>query len=276
MDIISIKRLKIFAHHGVYDFEKKNGQTFYVDVRLFCNLQNAGRKDSLENTINYALVCEDVEDFFVKNTYDLIETTAERLAVYLLNKYNAVKEITLTVHKPEAPIGQSFEDISVEVTRKRHRVYIAYGSNEGDSKSIIEEAIGMIDASEYASVIAKSKMIKSTPYGEVEQNDFYNGVIGVDTYLGPLELLDWLHEIEADFKRVRKVHWGPRTLDLDILLYDDEIIDGPTLTIPHADMLNRDFVMKPLAEIAPYIRHPLENETIEKLASRVGEVHIMA
>ena len=85
------------------------------------------------------------------------------------------------------------------------------------------------------------------------------------TLLTPEELLDCLHEIEAAAGRVRTLRWGPRTLDLDILLYDDLILDTEDLHIPHIDMQNRDFVLKPLAQIAPYKRHPVLNRTIGQL-----------
>ena len=89
------------------------------------------------------------------------------------------------------------------------------------------------------------------------------------TLLTPEELLDRLHELEAAANRERIIHWGPRTLDLDILFYDNEIIDTPNLHIPHIDMENRDFVLKPLDEIAPYYRHPVLNKTIHQLLNEL-------
>ena len=84
----------------------------------------------------------------------------------------------------------------------------------------------------------------------------------------------FLQEIEKKYGRTREIHWGPRTLDLDIIMYDDLIINSEKLNVPHPDMLERDFVMKPLAEIAGYRLHPIEKKTIEKLASKIGSQYI--
>ena len=91
----------------------------------------------------------------------------------------------------------------------------------------------------------------------VEQEDFLNGCLELETLLTPQELLEELHRIEQEAGRERKIHWGPRTLDLDILFYDKELIETEDLIIPHVDLENRYFVLKPLAEIAPNFRHPM-------------------
>ena len=106
---------------------------------------------------------------------------------------------------------------------------------------------------------AVSDFIVTAPYGGVEQDDFLNGAMRIRTLLTPFELLDRLHEIEAEADRKRVIRWGPQTLDpgLILLLYDDEILDTPQLHIPHIEMHKRDFVLKPLAQIAPWVRHPI-------------------
>ena len=120
-----------------------------------------------------------------------------------------------------------------------------------------------------AEVEAVSEYLVTEPYGDVEQDEFLNGVLKLRTLLTPEELLDRLHELEAAANRERIIHWGPRTLDLDILFYDNEIIDTPDLHIPHIDMENRDFVLKPMDEIAPYYRHPVLNKTIHQLLNEL-------
>jgi dihydroneopterin aldolase/2-amino-4-hydroxy-6-hydroxymethyldihydropteridine diphosphokinase len=105
----------------------------------------------------------------------------------------------------------------------------------------------------------------------VEQDDFLNGAVEIETLLPPLELLEELHRLEQNANRERKIHWGPRTLDLDILLYDAEIISMEQLMVPHPDMLNRTFVLEPMAEIAPYLRHPLEGKTMMQLLKELKE-----
>ena len=104
----------------------------------------------------------------------------------------------------------------------------------------------------------------------MEQDEFLNGVCQIETLYTPEELLDFLHLLEQAAHRERKVHWGPRTLDLDIIFYDDLVMDSDELTIPHIDMQNRDFVVDPMAEIAPYKRHPIYGKTMKELK---GELH---
>ena len=274
MDCINIDKLKVYAYHGVFEFEKKEGQEFYISASLFLDIQKAMLNDSLEDTINYADVCVDIKEFATANCFDLIETLAERLAVFLLNKYDNAKEISLTVSKPNAPVDMEFEDISVTVSRKRHEVFVAFGSNLGESEDIINKAIEELDKSEYCKVLKKSSFYKSKPYGEIEQPDFVNGVLMLETYLEPFNLLRFLNDIEAKAKRTRLVHWGPRTLDLDIIFYDDEIISTEKLSVPHIDMCNRDFVLEPLCEIAPYKVHPTNKKTVAELLKMLGEHYV--
>ena len=110
-----------------------------------------------------------------------------------------------------------------------------------------------------------SELLVTKPYGGVEQDDFVNGAIALKTLLSPQELLEKLHEIEQHANRERIIHWGPRTLDLDIIFYDKLVYEDENLIIPHIDMQNRDFVLAPMNQIAPYLRHPVLNQTISQL-----------
>lgn len=126
----------------------------------------------------------------------------------------------------------------------------------------MEEAADALRANEKCRVLRVSDWIETPPYGGVEQDDFLNGAIGMDTLYTPQMLLRKLHEIEQAHGRERKVHWGPRTLDLDILLYDDRIVDTKDLIVPHTDMHNRRFVLEPLMQIAPYAEHPVRHKSV--------------
>ena len=120
----------------------------------------------------------------------------------------------------------------------------------GDKKKYLDNAIqGLRDMKEI--VVEKvSEYLVTEPYGDVEQDEFLNGALRVRTLLSPEELLDRLHVLEQAADRKRIIHWGPRTLDLDILFYDNEIIDTVELHVPHIDMENRDFVLKPMVELS--------------------------
>ena len=275
MDYIYIEKLKIFARHGYYDFEKENGQFFYVSAKLYLDFQKAGRTDNLDLTVDYNKTCIFISQFMTENTYDTIEAVAENLAEALLNLYPVLQKVDINISKPEAPVDATFKNISVAVTRSRHTAYIAYGSNEGESLEIIEAALKDIDEDKACKILKKSETMRSTPYGGVEQNIFYNGAFVLETYLEPYNLLEFLQTIEAKYKRKREVHWGPRTLDLDIIFYDKLVIDDAHLVVPHPDMAKRDFVLEPLRSIAGNYRHPLLGMTVSEMADKVGEKHII-
>lgn len=257
-DCIKIEGLKVFARHGVYDEEKKNGQYFYIDAEMYLSLHNAGASDELSQTVNYAEVAGFILCFVTENRFDLIERLAEKLAEELLLKYQKVDEVRICVHKPNAPIIAEFKDVSVNITRKWHTVFLSVGSNMGDKEVNISEALCKLKQNSRIKDVRESKRIITKPYGGVTQDDFLNLAVGLKTLYYPEELLDYLHELESEAGRERIVHWGPRTLDLDIVFYDDLVMSTDELTIPHADMSNREFVLEPLMELCPnYVNQQL-------------------
>jgi 2-amino-4-hydroxy-6-hydroxymethyldihydropteridine diphosphokinase len=145
---------------------------------------------------------------------------------------------------------------------------IALGSNLGDSLSILNQTIDRINTSPQIELIAVSSWYITTPIGP-PQPDYLNGCAIVWTSLAPLEFLNTLHAIESQFGRVREEVWGARTLDLDLLLYGDEIIDTPDLQVPHPRMTERGFVLVPLAEIAPDAIDPKSGDSILVLRNKL-------
>lgn len=264
-DTITIKNLEVFAHHGVYPEENKLGQKFLVTAELYTDFSNATENDDINMSVDYGEISHKITEFVQNNTYKLIETLAEKLAEMLLETYDLLNGVQIEIKKPWAPIGLPLEYPSVKLKRFWHTAYIAFGSNMGDKEQYINTAIGTLKNSKGCIVEKVSDIISTKPYGGVEQEDFLNGVLCLKTYLSPNNLLKLLNKIEKDANRVREIHWGPRTLDLDIILYDNEIIDTEDLHIPHIDMQNRDFVLGPLYQIAPYVRHPILNKTVYQL-----------
>ena len=268
MDKIFISDLEVYARHGVLAEERSLGQKFLVSAVLCTDIGRAGSTDDLSASIDYSSVCRFICAFMEKNTYKLIESAAQNLAIQLLIEYAPeLKSVELTVKKPWAPIGLPVDTVGVSVTRGWHKAYIALGSNMGDSRAFIEAAVDELDKNEACRVGKVSELIVTKPYGGVQQDDFLNGALELDTLLDPIALLELCHDIEREAGRERSIHWGPRTLDLDILLYDDEMLafDEPSLIIPHADMINRAFVLEPLWQIAPYALHPVYNKTVTVL-----------
>ncbi len=271
MDKIFIDGLEIFARHGVLSEENALGQKFIVSAELECDTRAAGKTDDLEKSVNYADVCALIKKVMTENTYRLIESAAENIAESVLLGFTPVKSVTVTVKKPWAPIAVNMDSVGVKITRSRHTAYIALGSNMGDTKAHLEGALGEINESPLCAVTKVSDFIVTKPVGYVEQDDFLNGCAEVETLLAPRELLDFLRGIENAHGRERKIHWGPRTLDLDIILYDDLVLNEPDLVIPHPEAAARAFVLAPLAQIAPLVRHPVENAYIRDLLQKIGE-----
>ena len=147
-----------------------------------------------------------------------------------------------------------------------HTAYLALGSNLGDKEANLRRALELLQQ-RGVEVVKTSSFICTEPYGVTDQPQFLNGVCEVRTSLEPLELLHTLLDIEQEMGRVRLRHWGERNIDLDLLLYEDVVLDTEELKLPHPDMQNRDFVLLPLAEIAPELVHPILQKSIEELSN---------
>ena len=270
-DYISIENLLVFGKHGVYSEENALGQKCYVSAKLYIDTRAAGMDDELELSVNYGTVCQEIHKFFEEHTYKLIEAVAEHLAAHLLMSNELIQGIELTISKPWAPIGLPLDTVCITINREWHRAYIALGSNMGNKAAYLKEAIEQLGKIKGCRVNKVSDFIVTKPYGGVEQEDFLNACLEMDTLMKPEELLIVLHSIEANANRVREVHWGPRTLDLDILFYDDEIYVSKDLIIPHVDMENRDFVLRPMCQIAPYYMHPVFRKSMKQMYRELSE-----
>lgn len=265
MDKIKITGLKIFAHHGVFPEETKNGQDFFVNAELFLDCKKAGMSDDLTLSVHYGEVSHFITKFLQEHTYLLIETAAEQTVKALLLEFPLLEKIVFELCKPHAPIGLPFENVSVTIERGWHTAYVAVGSNMGEKQAYIENGIKELEDYPEIQIEKISDMIVTKPYGGVEQDDFVNGAMKIRTLFTPNELLEVLHKAEKNANRERLIHWGPRTLDLDIIFYDNMVYEDENLIIPHVDMQNRDFVLKPLLDLCPNKRHPILGKTMTQL-----------
>lgn len=246
MDKIYINNLEFIGFHGVFSEEKKLGQKFLVSLELTVDTREAGKTGDLTKSVHYGLVAQDVEKLFLEKSIDLIETCAENIAEMVLKKYELVKEVKVIVKKPWAPLQMHFENVAVEITRKWHRVYLSLGSNIGNKRKNLLEAIRKIGELENTEVVKSSTILETEPFGYLEQDNFLNACLEVKTLMTAQEFLKEILQIELDMGRVREIKWGPRIIDIDILFYDKEIIEEDNLAVPHPWICEREFVLDPL------------------------------
>ena len=233
MDRIKIQNLEVFGHHGVFSEETKLGQKFLVNATMYTNTRAAGYSDDLEKSINYGEVCHFITDYMQNHTFKLIEAVAEHMSQAMLMEYPLLQKLDLEIRKPWAPIGLPLENVSVEISRGWHTVYLSAGSNLGERQQFLRAAVRLLQECSEIRNLKVSKLMETAPYGYTEQPAV--------------------------------IHWGPRTIDLDIVFYDDEIVAESELIIPHIDMQNRLFVLEPLYMLCPGKVHPVLHKTVAQL-----------
>lgn len=271
MDSIQIKDLEVYCHHGVFKEENVLGQKFLVSLVLYTDTSPAGREDNLELSINYAEISHFVKAQMEKQNYKLIEAVAEHLAREILLTYSLVKRVQVEVEKPWAPILLPLDTVSVKIERGWTTAYLSIGSNMGNREKHLHQALAALQNEPTIRQIRVSDFIETEPYGYTEQASFLNAAVELQTLEMPEGLLHILQRIEAEGKRERTIHWGPRTIDLDIVLFGDTIMQTETLTIPHREMHLREFVLQPLSQIAPWAMHPVYRRTVNELLEHLRE-----
>ncbi|MCL1791815.1 MAG: 2-amino-4-hydroxy-6-hydroxymethyldihydropteridine diphosphokinase [Peptococcaceae bacterium] len=266
---IHLRGMEFFAFHGVMPEERRLGQRFVVDVDLTLVHSGPYDRDDLNLCVDYTRVYSKIAEVMSRVCHT-IEYVAEQIARELLTDF-ACSQVRVEVHKPAAPIQGVLEDVAVEIVRSNvWRVYLSLGSNLGDRAAYLSDALGLMGC--LGTLKKISHVYETEPVGGVEQGWFYNLVAELETSLAPQLLLGKCKQIEAlcgrrhqdsiglmkPTKNVLPItRWGPRTLDIDILLVFRgpqnrlEFIQTDELTVPHPRLEQREFVLAPLREIAP-------------------------
>lgn len=257
-----IRGLEILARHGVLESEKTSPQPFVFDVCWDSDILPAAYSDDIGRTVNYAEVCAFVAEFCRGNSFNLLERLAYGAAFAIAEKFTAMRSVTVTVHKPAAPIPQKFSDVTVSATVERNKVILSLGSSLGDGEKTLRGAISSLEKIRGVKVLRTSSFIKTAPYGGVAKNEFTNCAVSAECLLSARALLFSAHKIEEEFGRTRGVRWGDRTLDIDIVFFGNKIIAEEGLCVPHPDYMRRSFVLDPIKEIEPDFVCPLAHKRI--------------
>lgn len=255
-DQIEISAIRTVAIVGALPHEREIPQPLQIDLTLDVDLGDAGQSDDLDDTVHYGWVADQVVAVVSESKDVLLERLAARVADEVLT-FDRVEAVTVTLTKLRPPIAVDAASTAVRISRTRstaavarqssHRVFIALGSNLGDRRAFLRMGVAGLDR-----VVAVSQVYETDPVGGPDdQGAYLNMVVEIETPLDPFALLRRCQRIEGEAMRQRVVHWGPRTLDVDIIMYDDATIETADLVVPHPHFAERRFVLTPLAEIAP-------------------------
>lgn len=271
-DKILLNQMQFYGYHGALPEERRLGQRFSVDLELETDLFRAGQTDDLSQTVNYADVFSRVQTIVEKQSFQLIETVAEKIAADLLHAFPRIDACRVKVIKPDPPIEGHYASVAAVVERRRITAYLGLGSNMGDRAFFLEQSLDRLNELPNVQVGRCSSIYETAPYGPVTQDNFLNMAAEVMTTQPANALLAAIQKIELDLQRKRGLHWGPRTIDIDILTFGQQISRTEALALPHPEIARRGFVLKPLAEIASHLVLPGDNcSIIERWQSLEGK-----
>ncbi len=256
VDQIEISGLRAVTIVGALPHEREIPQPLTIDLAFDVDLHDAGRNDELGDTVHYGLVADRVVAVVEESKDILLERLVSRIADEVL-AFDRVEAVDVRLTKVRPPLAVDATSTSVRIRRTRaeaavpahssQTAYVALGSNLGDREEYLRLGVCGL-----GNVTAMSDVFETDPVGGPDdQGPFLNMVVEIETSLDPYALLRRCQRIEAEAMRQRIVHWGPRTLDVDIVLYDGVTMATDDLIIPHPRFAERAFVLAPLADIAP-------------------------
>ena len=266
---ILIDGYELTGCHGVNPEEKVEPQRFVFSAQLDFDLTEAAEIDDVDKTVSYAAVCKVIKAFFGESSRDLVETLALGAARRIMLAFPRLVRAAVTVAKPDAPMKGKFDSVGVTAEVKRSVAYVGMGSSLGDRHAYLDKAKELIREDPLVLSVRESARTETAPYGGAAKNAFINSALRVETLHTPEGLLGLLMRVERECGHTREVHWGDRTLDLDLLLFGDEVRSEGDLILPHPEMTRREFVLAPLADIAPHAVHPLCGKRVSELLSEL-------
>jgi len=269
---INIKDLKLFGYHGVKQEEKTSGQNFLfnisVDIAKDSFEKDGSYQDNILDTVNYSEIITLVKEINSKNRFNLLETFSEVLAEKIISYSPLILKVKVRIEKISPPIKESIGSVGVELELERNPnshdyepkiskksiVFLSLGSNLGDREKNLRDAVKKLRVNQNLDVISISSIYETEPMYVENQEYFYNIVVkaAIKSAYSAFELLGYAKKIEFDLGRKSTyARYGPRTIDIDILIFDELKIDSDLLALPHPKIFERNFVLVPLAEVSP-------------------------
>lgn len=256
MDRIEISGIRVVTVVGLLPHEREAPQPIMIDLILECDLRDCGRTDEIADTAHYGLMVDKIVEVVRASRDKLLERLGHRICEVALS-FERVVAADVRVTKLRPPVAHDIQSVAAcirrtsadyaEAARAPASAIVSIGSNLGNRLEYLRFAL-----KELGSVAATSQVYETEPIGGPEnQGAYLNMVAVVKTTLDPFSFLRKCQRIEAEAGRKRLVRWGPRTLDIDVLFYDNFSITSPELTVPHPRFAERRFVLVPLSEVAP-------------------------
>ena len=264
MDRIFLEDLQIETVIGIYDWERAIRQRISLDLDMRFDIKRAARTDRVDDTVNYKQVAKRLIQYVGNSRFELIETLIERVAQIAMYEFG-VQDVTARLRKPGAV--RYSKTVGIEITRHREPtgirdVYVSIGSNV-EPETHVQSALAMLE-NEFGA-LGVSTVYRNPAIG-FDGRDFLNLAVAFQSALPLAEVVNRLNWIEVAHGRDRtQPRFSPRTLDLDLLLYGDAVLEQGSLRLPRADILKYAFVLGPLAELAPAMLHPVLRRPLKEL-----------
>ena len=274
MDKIFLEDLQIDTVIGIYDWEREIRQIVSLDLEMQADIEAAARSDNVEHTLDYKRVAKRLIQYVHNSRFELIETLIERVAQIVLYEFD-VAAVKVRLNKPGAV--RYSKTVGIEISRQRQStaaqdIYFSIGSNIQPEQNI-RSALNMLE-NEFVSL--QCSTVYKNPAIGFEGEDFLNLVVSCHSALPVVDIvnrLDWIEK--AHGRDCQLPRFSPRTLDLDLLLYGDAVLDQEQIKLPREDILKYAFVLGPLAELAPAMVHPTEERAMAELWQNFqGERHM--